>query len=219
MKKIFAILPKIAMVLVILPLVGINLAMAYIMFAPDAWPKPFYLSYQFPPAEGETAAASESTSHTASEPVAQAAAPAESTSHSETTASEESTAPSVPLEIRAGQGLMVDTGTKIVNLVDPTGRRYLRAGIVLEFAPTDLRYYTMAAEEKTLFVEEFNAEINTVLPIMNDVIITALSTQTFESVYTAEGKELLRTQIMDTINSKFPEQRVIFVYFTEFVVQ
>lgn len=218
MKKIFAILPKIAMVLVILPLVGINIAMAYIMFAPDAWPKPFYLSYQFPPTAGEETTPPDSTSHQASEPVAHAAAP-ETSSHSESSTTSEESPPSVPLEIRAGQGLMVDTGTKIVNLVDPTGRRYLRAGIVLEFAPTDLRYYTMAAEEKTLFIEEFNVEINTLLPIMNDVIITALSTQTFETVYTADGKELLRTQIMDTINSKFPEQRVIFVYFTEFVVQ
>jgi flagellar basal body-associated protein FliL len=217
MKKIFAILPRIAIVLAILPLLGINLAVAYIMFAPDAWPKPFYLTYQFPAqTAAEEAAAAENTEHTSDEPVAHAAAPEEG---SESSSTGEETAPVVPLEIRAGQGLMVDTGTKIVNLVDPTGRRYLRAGIVLEFAPTDLRYYTMVAEEKTLFVEEFNTEITALLPIMNDVIITALSTQTFETVYTADGKELLRSQIMDTINAKFPEQRVIFVYFTEFVVQ
>jgi len=103
--------------------------------------------------------------------------------------------------------------------VDPSGRRYLRVGIVLEFAPTDFAYYVMEAEEKNLFLEHFNQEINAILPVINDIIITKLSTQTFESVYTAEGKEALRQMIMDTINKQLPEQHVIFVYFTEFVVQ
>jgi len=114
---------------------------------------------------------------------------------------------------------MVDTGTKIVNLIDPSGRKYLRVGIVLEFAPTDLRYYTMEVEEKTAFITTFNEEVNARLPIMNDVIITLLANQSFESVYTAEGKENLRKSLMDTINTQLPEYRVIFVYFTEFVVQ
>jgi flagellar FliL protein len=217
MKKILAFLPKLAMMLIVLPLIGVNLMMAYIMFAPDTWPKPFYLQYVFPTLpEGvgkEAVSGSEGTAH--------AAEPEKEAKPAEHAASEEnaSEAPSVPLEIRPGQGLMVDTGSKIVNLVDPTGRRYLRTGIVLEYAPRDLTYYVMAAEEKTLFLEEFHAEIETILPVVNDIIITALSTQSFESVYTAEGKEALRSQIMNTINSQVPEQRVIFVYFTEFVVQ
>ncbi|MCI0521600.1 MAG: flagellar basal body-associated FliL family protein [Chloroflexi bacterium] len=219
MKKILAFLPKLGIALLVLPLIGVNLAMAYIMFAPDTWPKPFYLQYVFPTlpenASAETNNGGKETAH-AAEPK-----PAASSEHSSSSGSEESAAeaPSVPLEIRPGQGLMVDTGSKIVNLVDPTGRRYLRTGIVLEYAPRDLTYYVMTGEEKALFLEEFNAEIETILPVVNDIIITALSTQTFESVYTAEGKEALRAQIMNTINSQVPEQRIIFVYFTEFVVQ
>jgi flagellar basal body-associated protein FliL len=46
-----------------------------------------------------------------------------------------------------------------------------------------------------------------------------LASQTYESVYTAEGKEQLRTRLMETINTQLPEYRVIYVYFTEFVVQ
>ncbi len=127
--------------------------------------------------------------------------------------------PPALLEIRPGQGLMFDTGSKIVNLIDPTGRKYLRIGIVLEFAPTDLAYYTMPAEQKTLFEEEFSKEITLKQPIINDAIITLVSSKSFDSVYTAEGKEQLRKEILEKINQQIPEQRVIYVYFTEFVVQ
>jgi flagellar FliL protein len=214
MKKIFQILPKILLILVVIPLLGINLAAAYIMFAPDTWPKPFYLMYAFPPEpEPKEGAEKPAPSHSESNQVAHAAAPEGGSEH-------EGAAPlAAPLEIRPGQGMMVDTGTKIVNLVDPTGRRYLRAGVVLEFAPRDMLFYTLMGEEKTLYLETFNEEINVILPVINDIVITALSSQTFETVYTAEGKEKLRQTIMNTVNGQIPEQRVIFVYFTEFVVQ
>ncbi len=206
MKKISQNLSRILLILVGLSIVGINLAFGYIMFAPDSWPKPFYLLYQDP-----AAAASAPNGTNPQQP---------STQPTPTPAilSTES-APAAPVEIRAGQGLMVDTGTKIINLVDQTGRKYLRVSIVLEYAPTDLKYYTMQAEEKTAFLQSFKDEITTIMPVINDTIITLLSSKTFESVYTADGKEKLRQEIMNTLNTQLPEHRVIFVYFTEFVLQ
>jgi len=202
-------LGRILMILAILSILGLNLTMAYIMFAPDSWPKPFYLSYQYPALAGEAthetnAHAQESIPQEASEPVY--VSPSEP-------------APSAPLEIRAGQGLMVDTGAKIVNLAEASGRRYIRVNIILEFAPTDLEYYTMPLEEKNEYVTKFTEDINTRLPVINDCIITLLSSKTFEDVYTATGKEDARQEIMAEINTRLPEYRVIFVYFTEFVVQ
>lgn len=127
--------------------------------------------------------------------------------------------PAAIVEIRPGEGIMFDTGSKIVNLMDPTGRKYLRLGVVLEFAPTDLAYYTMATEAKTLFEEEFNKEVALKGPIINDAIITLVSSKSFDSVYTAEGKEELRKEILEKINEQIHELRIIYVYFTEFVVQ
>lgn len=114
---------------------------------------------------------------------------------------------------------MLDTGTKIINLVDQTGRKYLRAGVVLEFYPPDAGYFSMVEEEKSAYEKAFNEEMALKLPVINDIIITLLSSQTFESVYTAEGKEMLRKKIQEQVNNQLPEYQVIFVYFTEFVVQ
>jgi flagellar FliL protein len=61
--------------------------------------------------------------------------------------------------------------------------------------------------------------INARMPLMDDIVITILSAKTYDELYTAEGKEALRTEIMNTMNERLPEFHIISVYFTEFVVQ
>ena len=57
------------------------------------------------------------------------------------------------------------------------------------------------------------------LPIMDDTVITLLSTKTYEDLYTAEGKENLRTEITRILSEKLTDLHILSVYFTEFVVQ
>ncbi len=193
--NIMKILPKILIGIVLLILTVTNLAVAYIVFAPDNLPKPFYLLYAVP---------SQLTP----------SAPVESPVDTKTT-------PQIKItNIEPGQGLMVDTGSKIVNLVDPTGRKYLRVGVVIEFAPTDPAYFDLkTAEEKQAYIDNFNKEIEAKMPIINDTLITLFASQSFDNVYTAEGKETLRAQIKENLNKQLPEYQIIAVYFTEFVVQ
>ncbi len=192
MKNILGLITKILLGLALFILVVTNLAIAYIFFAPDTFPKPFYPLYALP--QQMTPTTEEGDEHGKGEQIDIAHLP-------------------------PGQGLMVDTGSKIVNLVDPSGRKYLRVGVVLEFAPTDPAYFEMNEEEKKAFITTFNQEMESRLPVINDILITLFASQTFEKVYTAEGKEHLRQQIKEMINQQLPEYHVIYVYFTEFVVQ
>jgi flagellar basal body-associated protein FliL len=176
------------------------------MFAPDTFPKPFYLMY-IQSVETPSATNLPSGTVTAS-PTKKTPTPTTKGGHAMASG-----------EILPGQGLMVDTGTKIVNLVDPTGRKYLRAGVVLEFAPTDPKYSSFTPEEMTAYKTLFFEEMSSKLPVINDVIITLLSSQTYDTVYTAQAKEVLRKKIIENINKQLPENLVLSVYFTEFVVQ
>lgn len=188
--KILSVVNRVFITLILIITVLLSTSVAYIIFAPDNFPKPFYLSYLVPTPEE----------------VAAAEAPAEPT-------------PLPVLDVKQGEGVMVDTGAKIINLVDSTGHKYIRASIVLEFAPTSEAYNSTNEEEKAAFMAEFNNEMNARIPIINDIIITLLSTKSYEDLYTAEGKELVRKQIMDEINLRMPEHHVIAVYFTEFVIE
>jgi len=214
-------------VIAVLMILCINLWMAYIMFAPDSMPKPFYLAYQ-----GQQG--SQTNQQPAEQPAAQPAD--EHAQPAQKVPSVEHKAPSVPLEIKAGQGIMFDSGSKIVNLADPSGRRYVKTTIILEYAPNDITYFLEAQAEPAAesgggghggeaaattlsYSDKFKQELEPLRPLIDDTIITLLSSKTFEQVYTAAGKEQLRKEMVNLLNSRMPEYRVIFVYFTEFTVQ
>lgn len=189
-----------------------NSLMGYIMFAPDDLPKPFYLSYAGDPLTAPVATSASASSH-AGEAVAHAA----------------EDGPQVVLVYEPGQGVMVETGTKIVNLADPGGRRYLKASITIEVAPpvsaagsaetasSGGHGSSETAEDPAMTA--FNEAMAKRMPIINDIITTLLSGKTFESIYTVEGKESLRQEILTQLNERLPDLQVIAVYFTEFVVQ
>ena len=197
--KIFGIIGQVFLITLVVVSSLLSLALAYIVFAPDDLPKPFYLNYIYPTPEP--------TPDPLSLPL-------------------EAIATEVPKEeVLPGEGIMIDTGTKIINLAEPGGRRYIRIGVVLEFVPPeeDPEAKPVAAEGEGAaidpLVEEFTNEVNARLPMINDTVITLLSSKSFEQLYTTEGKEALRHEIMEKIQSLMPHDELLGVYFTEFVVE
>jgi flagellar FliL protein len=195
--KILKILNVITQVILLLT-AFVSLITAYVVFAPDELPKPFRLVYNYD--------ASFTT------PPVQAVV--------ETVAQKQEAAPvSAAHEFVPGEGIMLNMSTKIINLVDPTGRKYIRLTIVAEFAPDDPEYTSLPEEEKAAYLTAFEEKLNSRLPIMDDTVITLLSTKTYEDLYTAEGKEKLRMEIIQILSEKLVDLHILSIYFTEFVVQ
>ncbi|MEW6178968.1 MAG: flagellar basal body-associated FliL family protein [Chloroflexota bacterium] len=199
MSKVLSILniaTKVMTFLVVTAIAAISLATAYIMFAPDDLPKPFYLVYNTAPT---------------GLPLSSVEAAVEPTP--------------TPHVYQPGEGVMVNMSTKIINLADPSGRKYIRLTVVLEFAPEETAAEGESAatshgsEEAAAATSDFETRIQARMPVMDDVVITLLSTKTFEELYTAEGKERLRQELMQAIQERLPEFHLLSVYFTEFVVQ
>lgn len=187
---------KILIGMVLTTTVVTNLFLVYIVVAPDTLPKPFYLQYK-----GDTSTAGSDPQNATQD------TPPQPT-------------PTVEMQtIEPGQGIFIDTGTKIVNLADQGGRKFIRVNVVVEFAPTDMSYLTMTDQLKTDYTNTFTTEIDAKLPIINDTIITLISTKDFASIYTADGKEQLRSELITALSQKMPEYTILNVYFTEFVMQ
>jgi flagellar protein FliL len=193
-KKIVDVLNIISQVILMITAI-VSLVTAYVVFAPDEMPKPFRLVYDYGIAL---------TTPVPEETVNETAAPTEA---------------EMTHEFTPGQGIMLNMSTKIINLVDPGGRKYIRVTVVVEFAPDNPEYETLPTEEKDAYLASFEEKLNSRLPIMDDTVITLLSTKTYEDLYTAEGKEKLRMEIMNTLSEKLPDLQIISIYFTEFVVQ
>ncbi|ADH86406.1 flagellar basal body-associated FliL family protein [Desulfurivibrio alkaliphilus] len=90
----------------------------------------------------------------------------------------------------------------VVNLADPTGKRYLKVQIALEL------------ESERAVENAKRAE-----PKLRDTVITMLTALSFEEVMTPEGKIRIRDELLGRFNVVMRPDRVRNIYFTEFVVQ
>ncbi len=127
--------------------------------------------------------------------------------------------PVPPAQPVSGEGILFDLGTMVINLADPGGRRYLKVGIVLEFAPHDTAWYTMATEQRAELQALFETEMGTKQPAIEKLVISIISSKSFKQVYSLEGKEAVRQELVNGLNQMLPTQLVMYVYFNEFVVQ
>jgi flagellar basal body-associated protein FliL len=214
-----------------------NALSSYVLLAPDSFPKPFYVMYvgaptslpvdppqptsEAAPTPGELPNATPAAGETPTAEPCLLPFLCPSTASNETPAAVGTPIPPAfdPKSLQPGQGIMVDTGAKVVNLADPGGRRFVRVSIVLEFAPNNPAYYTSIGDAKNTIVTTFTTELSPKLPVVNDILVTVLSSKTFEQIYSPDGKDALRKEIIQQLNARLPEYSVIYVYFTEFAVQ
>ena len=90
----------------------------------------------------------------------------------------------------------------IVNLMGQNGRRYLKTSISLE-----------------LSTPEFQKEVTSKLALIKDRISQILSSKTFEEISTPKGKDKLKEEILQELNSYMVDGYFKSVLFTEFVIQ
>ena len=107
-----------------------------------------------------------------------------------------------PKKVGTVPGPIFDMDTFIVNLMDNSGRRYLKITIKLELSEEKL------AEELTQKMIE-----------IRDNILLLLSSKTYDAIADISGKLRLRTEIISRLNKILTIGKVRKVYFTDFVIQ
>ena len=97
-------------------------------------------------------------------------------------------------------GKVIPLETFIVNLADSKGRKVLKVNMELE----------VKGEEIIQEIDNRKAQIR-------DFIIIILSSKTYDEVSTKEGKDNLRNEIKDQVNSFLSKGKIMNVYFTELI--
>lgn len=97
-------------------------------------------------------------------------------------------------------GKVIPLETFIVNLAGSKGRKVLKVNMELEVKGQDV------IQE----IDNRKAQIR-------DFIIIILSSKTYDEVSTKEGKDALRNEIKDNINSFLSKGKIVNVYFTELI--
>lgn len=101
-----------------------------------------------------------------------------------------------------GLGPLFKLETFIVNLSGDSGSRYLKITMQFETAGNGL-------------VDELNMRT----PQIRDLILTLLSSRSYEDVSSTAGKFALKEEVASRVNEVLTSGEVRQVYFTEFVVQ
>ncbi len=97
-------------------------------------------------------------------------------------------------------GKVIPLETFIVNLAGSKGRKVLKVNMELE----------VKGQEIIQEIDNRKAQIR-------DFIIIILSSKTYDEVSTKEGKDALRTEIKDNVNSFLSKGKIVNVYFTELI--
>jgi len=90
----------------------------------------------------------------------------------------------------------------VVNIANTRATRYLRAGVSFE----------VPSEDVVLELIERESQIS-------DLLIMVLSNKELDDLVDFSGKNLIRKEIIEKINSKLVSGKIKNVYFTEFVIQ
>lgn len=105
----------------------------------------------------------------------------------------------------------------VVNPAGTNGTRYLSASIGLEYAKA------INSEKSASSSGGHGAGpaggIGTKEPVIRDILIAILTSKNIEQLSSAEGKEALRTEIMEKVNHEIAPDTVYKVYLVDYVLQ
>ncbi|PNU21127.1 flagellar basal body protein FliL [Geothermobacter hydrogeniphilus] len=99
-------------------------------------------------------------------------------------------------------GPMVNIESFIVNILDDSGTRYLKAAMTLE-----------VTSDKTV------EEINQRMPQIKDAILLLIGNKSFSELQDLQGKMQLRAELSAKLNDLLKSGQIKRIYFTDFVVQ
>jgi len=99
-------------------------------------------------------------------------------------------------------GAMLALEPFIANLSDASGGRYLKTTFQLEFEADAVPH-----------------EAESRMPQIRDLLLTLLTSKSFDEIRTPAGKQNLREDIINRVNQVLDGPTVRAVYFTEFIVQ
>jgi flagellar FliL protein len=109
------------------------------------------------------------------------------------------------IEPRPQLGKMEKLGSFLVNLADTEETHYLRSVIEIE--------------QNFGSAPEFGNEIGNRRSQLRDIVIATLAAKSTADIKTPEGKEGLKEELKERINSVLAKGQISRVYFTEFAVQ
>ena len=97
---------------------------------------------------------------------------------------------------------------------------YLKATLTLEFIDTKLKDPPKGGPAVMSQQTDFATEMSPYTAVIEDVLVSTLSSRASADLLKADGKDLLKADLIQNVNHALhDEERVVNVYFTSFIIQ
>jgi flagellar FliL protein len=116
-------------------------------------------------------------------------------------------------------GITFPTRERIVNLADTGIMRYLKTTIVLEVAVPGLQGELPKGDEYKKKQDDLAKDLRGQTAAIDDQITNILSARTSAELVSNDGKQRLKDELKSRLNNVLGEDRVLAVYFTDFIIQ
>jgi flagellar basal body-associated protein FliL len=115
--------------------------------------------------------------------------------------------------------VMYMTKERVVNLTDKAASKYLKVAMTLEFIDSKLKDPPKGPAVATQQTE-FAAEMSPYSAIIDDALVTTLSSKGSADLLRVDGKDQLKNELINNVNHALhDEEKVVNVYFTSFIIQ
>jgi len=115
--------------------------------------------------------------------------------------------------------VMYPTKERIVNLTDKSAAKYLKVSLTLEFIDSKVKD-PPKSEAVKLQQDEFAKDMSGHAAVIDDALVTTLSSKSSAELLKPDGKEALKSELIDHVNHALHEdEKVVNVYFTSFIIQ
>jgi flagellar protein FliL len=115
--------------------------------------------------------------------------------------------------------VMYPAKEQVVNLADKSASKYLKVDVTLEFIDDKYKDPPVGAAV-TQQQTDFAADLTPYTQIIQDALVTTLSSKTSTDLLQPNGKEQLKSDLMNNVNKALhDDQKVVNVYFTSFIIQ
>ena len=115
--------------------------------------------------------------------------------------------------------VMFTAKERVVNLTDKAASKYLKVALTLEFIDSKLKdppKGPAVTQQQT----DFAAEMSPYSAIIDDALVTTLSSRSSSDLLKPDGKDQLKNDLMQNVNHALhDEEKVVAVYFTSFIIQ
>jgi flagellar FliL protein len=116
-------------------------------------------------------------------------------------------------------GVLYPTRERIVNLSDNGILRYLKTTIVLEISDPEAAKGGGGDDHGKKGPPELPKDLKNKAAMIEDKITGVLTAKTASELMTPEGKQRLKEELKEGLNKALHEDRIMAVYFTDFIIQ